>query len=88
MPSTARTSPTVRRNTTPFVRWKGFTRSRTRTTTGGSPLAPVEAARGGGAEGVPGATLADRGTGAGERIEAGAQGPYPAGYSLPQLGVA
>lgn len=58
------------------------------TTTGGSPLAAVEAAREAGAEVVAVATIADRATGAAERIEQEAGVPYLSVYSLGDLGLA
>jgi len=57
------------------------------TTTGASPLDAVHAAREAGAEVVAVATIADRATGAGEKIEA--QGvDYHFVYSLEELGLA
>jgi orotate phosphoribosyltransferase len=58
------------------------------TTTGASPLAAVEAAREDGAEVVAVATIADRATGAGERISAEAGVEYRHAYSLEDLGLA
>ncbi|WP_370890608.1 orotate phosphoribosyltransferase [Janibacter sp. GXQ6167] len=58
------------------------------TTTGNSPLDAVAAAREAGAEVVAVATIADRETGAGERIEAEAGVPYLFVYSLADLGLA
>jgi orotate phosphoribosyltransferase len=58
------------------------------TTTGASPLAAVTAAREAGADVVAVATIADRATGAGERIEEGAGVPYLFVYSLEELGLA
>lgn len=58
------------------------------TTTGNSPLDALEAAREAGAEVVAVATIADRETGAGERIEAEAGVPYLFVYSLADLGLA
>lgn len=58
------------------------------TTTGASPLDAVSAAREAGAEVVAVATIADRATGAGERIEAETGVPYLFGYSLEELGLA
>jgi orotate phosphoribosyltransferase len=55
-------------------------------TTGGSPLTAVEAAREAGAEVVAVAVIADRASGAQEKIEA--QGlPYLAAYSVAELGL-
>jgi len=56
------------------------------TTTGGSPLAAVAACREVGAEVVSVATIADRATGAAERIEAEGV-PYRFVYSLTDLGL-
>ncbi len=57
------------------------------TTTGSSPMAAVAAAREEGAEVVAVATIADRATGAREKLEA--QGlTYVAAYSLEELGLA
>jgi orotate phosphoribosyltransferase len=58
------------------------------TTTGASPLEAVGAAREAGAEVVAVATIADRATGAGERLEAEAGVPYLFVYSLEELGLA
>lgn len=58
------------------------------TTTGGSPLDAVAAAREDGAEVVAVATIADRATGAGERIQDEAGVPYLHVYSLEELGLA
>ncbi len=56
------------------------------TTTGASPLTAVEAAREAGAEVVAVATIADRATGAGEKVEA--QGvPYRFAFSVQELGL-
>ncbi len=56
-------------------------------TTGGSPLAALAAVRAAGATAVGVATIADRATGAGEKIQA--QGvPYRFAYSLEDLGLA
>ncbi len=56
-------------------------------TTGGSPLTALEAVREAGATPVAVATIADRDTGAGARIEA-AGVPYLFAYSLADLGLA
>ena len=56
-------------------------------TTGGSPLTAVEAAREAGAEVVAVAVIADRASGAQEKIEAQAL-PYVAAYSVAELGLA
>ena len=56
-------------------------------TTGGSPLAALEAVRAAGAVAVGVATIADRATGAGEKIEAEGV-PYRFAYSLADLGLA
>ncbi len=56
------------------------------TTTGSSPLAAVQAAREAGAQVVAVATIADRATGAGEKIEAEGVG-YHFVYSLEELGL-
>ena len=56
-------------------------------TTGGSPLAALAAVRAAGAIAVGVATLADRATGAAEKIEA-AGVPYRAAFSLEDLGLA
>ena len=58
------------------------------TTTGASPLAAVEAAREAGAEVVAVATIADRATGAGDRIKHEARVDYRFIYSLEELGLA
>jgi len=58
------------------------------TTTGASPLDAVSAAREAGAEVVAVATIADRATGAGERIEAETGVPYLFVYGLEELGLA
>jgi orotate phosphoribosyltransferase len=58
------------------------------TTTGASPLEAVRAAREAGAEVVAVATIADRATGAGERIEAETGVPYLYVYGLDELGLA
>ena len=58
------------------------------TTTGTSPLAAVEAARNEGAEVVAVATIADRATGAGERISAETGVEYRYAYTLEDLGLA
>ena len=58
------------------------------TTTGSSPLEAVAACREAGAEVVAVATIADRATGAGERIEVEAGVPYRFAYSLEDLGLA
>ena len=58
------------------------------TTTGASPLAAVEAAREDGAEVVAVATIADRATGAGDRITAEAGVEYRYAFSLEELGLA
>ena len=57
------------------------------TTTGASPLAAVEAVRAAGGEVVAVATIADRATGAGERIMAETSVPYLFLYSLADLGL-
>lgn len=56
-------------------------------TTGGSPLTAVEAARAAGAEVVAVATIVDRATGAGEKIAATAGVPYLYAYALDELGL-
>ncbi|MFJ1972469.1 orotate phosphoribosyltransferase [Streptomyces sp. NPDC087903] len=56
-------------------------------TTGGSPLAAVEAVREAGAEVVGVATIVDRATGAAEKIEEGAGVPYLFAYSKDELGL-
>jgi len=56
------------------------------TTTGGSPLTALEALREAGAVPVAVATIADRDTGAGEKIEAEGV-PYRSLYSLQDLGL-
>ena len=56
-------------------------------TTGGSPLAAVEAVREAGAEVVGVATIVDRATGAAEKIEKGAGVPYLFAYSKGELGL-
>jgi len=56
-------------------------------TTGGSPLTAVEAVREAGAEVVAVATIVDRATGAGEKIEKGAGVPYLFAYSKDELGL-
>jgi orotate phosphoribosyltransferase len=58
------------------------------TTTGTSPLEAVAAAREDGAEVVAVATIADRDTGAGQRIESEAGVPYLFVYSLEEFGLA
>lgn len=58
------------------------------TTTGGSPLDAVAACREEGAEVVAVATIADRATGAGERITQETGLPYLHVYSLSDLGLA
>jgi len=57
-------------------------------TTGGSPLTAVEACREAGAEVVAVAVIADRSSGAAERIQAEADVPYRAAYGLADLGLA
>jgi orotate phosphoribosyltransferase len=57
------------------------------TTTGASPIAAVQAAREAGGEVVAVATIADRATGAGEKIEAEGVG-YRFVYGLEELGLA
>ncbi|MCX4235754.1 orotate phosphoribosyltransferase [Streptomyces sp. NPDC020707] len=57
-------------------------------TTGGSPLAAVEAVREAGAEVVGVATIVDRATGAAEKIQEGAGVPYLFAYSKDELGLA
>lgn len=57
-------------------------------TTGGSPLTAVEAARAAGAEVVAVATIVDRATGAGEKISGTAGVPYLYAYALDELGLA
>ncbi len=57
------------------------------TTTGASPLDAVAAAREAGATVTAVATIADRATGAGERISAEAGVPYLFAYSLQDLGL-
>ncbi|MFJ3498088.1 orotate phosphoribosyltransferase [Streptomyces sp. NPDC086091] len=56
-------------------------------TTGGSPLAAVEAVREAGAEVVGVATIVDRATGAAEKIQQGAGVPYLFAYSKDELGL-
>jgi orotate phosphoribosyltransferase len=56
-------------------------------TTGGSPLAAVEAVREAGAEVVAVATIVDRATGAAEKITEGAGVPYLFAYSKDELGL-
>lgn len=58
------------------------------TTTGSSPLEAVAAVRESGGEVVAVATIADRATGAGARIEAEAGVPYRFAYTLEDLGLA
>ena len=58
------------------------------TTTGSSPLEAVAAVRDAGGEVVAVATIADRATGAGARIEAEAGVPYRFAYTLEDLGLA
>ncbi len=58
------------------------------TTTGSSPLAAVAAVREAGGEVVAVATIADRATGAGARIEAESGVPYRFAYTLEDLGLA
>jgi len=57
-------------------------------TTGGSPLAAVQAVREAGAEVVGVATIVDRATGAAEKIQEGAGVPYLFAYSKDELGLA
>ena len=57
-------------------------------TTGGSPLAAVQACREAGAEVVGVAVIADRSSGAAERIEAETGVPYRFAYGLSDLGLA
>ncbi|MFE0105718.1 orotate phosphoribosyltransferase [Streptomyces sp. NPDC059009] len=57
------------------------------TTTGGSPLTAVEAAREAGAEVVAVATIVDRATGAGEKIKNETGVPYLFAYSKDELGL-
>lgn len=57
------------------------------TTTGGSPIAAIEAVRAAGGEVVGAATIVDRATGAGEKIEALGV-PYHFLFSLEDLGLA
>ncbi len=57
-------------------------------TTGGSPLTAVEACREAGAEVVAVAVIADRSSGAGERIRAEAGVDYRYAYGLADLGLA
>lgn len=57
------------------------------TTTGGSPLEAVQACREAGATVVAVATIADRATGAGERITAESGVPYLYVYSVDELGL-
>ncbi|GGY43318.1 orotate phosphoribosyltransferase [Streptomyces omiyaensis] len=57
-------------------------------TTGGSPLTAVEAARAAGAEVVAVATIVDRATGAGEKISGTAGVPYLHAFALDELGLA
>ncbi|MFS8199155.1 orotate phosphoribosyltransferase (plasmid) [Streptomyces sp. CWNU-52B] len=57
-------------------------------TTGGSPLAAVEAVREAGAEVVGVATIVDRATGAAEKIQQGAGVPYLFAYAKDELGLA
>ncbi|GMA38199.1 orotate phosphoribosyltransferase [Mobilicoccus caccae] len=56
-------------------------------TTGGSPLTAVEACREAGAEVVAVAVIADRSSGAGERIQDEAGVPYRYAYGLGDLGL-
>ncbi|MFP3988940.1 orotate phosphoribosyltransferase [Streptomyces sp. E11-3] len=56
-------------------------------TTGGSPLTAVEAAREAGAEVVGVATIVDRATGAAEKIAEGAGVPYLFAFSKDELGL-
>ncbi|MDT0438955.1 MULTISPECIES: orotate phosphoribosyltransferase [Streptomyces] len=56
-------------------------------TTGGSPLAAVEAVREAGAEVVAVVTIVDRATGAAEKIREGAAVPYLYAYSKDDLGL-
>lgn len=56
-------------------------------TTGGSPLAAVEAVRAAGAEVVAVATIVDRATGAAQKITEGAGVPYLFAYSKDELGL-
>ncbi|MEU1181334.1 orotate phosphoribosyltransferase [Streptomyces sp. NPDC005820] len=56
-------------------------------TTGGSPLAAVEAVREAGAEVVAVATIVDRATGADEKIREGAGVPYLFAFSKDELGL-
>jgi orotate phosphoribosyltransferase len=56
-------------------------------TTGGSPLAAVEAVREAGAEVVAVATIVDRATGAAGKIQEGAGVPYLFAYSKDELGL-
>ena len=58
------------------------------TTTGNSPLEAIKAVRDAGATPVAVATIADRATGAGERIRAEAGIEYRFAYSLEDLGLA
>jgi orotate phosphoribosyltransferase len=58
------------------------------TTTGGSPMEAVNAVREAGGEVVAVATIADRATGAGARIEDEAGVPYRFVYTLEDLGLA
>lgn len=58
------------------------------TTTGSSPLEAVAAVRDAGGEVVAVATIADRATGAGARIEDEAAVPYRFAYTLEDLGLA
>ncbi|MFD7059928.1 orotate phosphoribosyltransferase [Streptomyces sp. NPDC059906] len=84
---TAKTHGMQRRVEGPDIKGRRVLVVEDTSTTGGTPLAAVEAVREAGAEVVAVATIVDRATGAGEKIQAGTGVPYRYAYGKDELGL-
>ncbi|MER7963705.1 orotate phosphoribosyltransferase [Streptomyces ardesiacus] len=84
---TAKTHGMQRRVEGPAIKGRRVLVVEDTSTTGGTPLAAVEAVREAGAEVVAVVTIVDRATGAGEKIQDGAGVPYLYAYDKDELGL-
>ncbi|KOU02468.1 MULTISPECIES: orotate phosphoribosyltransferase [Streptomyces] len=84
---TAKTHGMQRRVEGPDIKGRRVLVVEDTSTTGGTPLAAVEAVREAGAEVVAVVTIVDRATGAGEKIQDGAGVPYLYAYDKDELGL-
>ncbi len=84
---TAKTHGMQRRVEGPDIKGRRVLVVEDTSTTGGTPLAAVEAVREAGAEVLAVVTIVDRATGAGEKIQDGAGVPYLYAYDKDELGL-